>query len=871
MAELRSDSLFNSDLKNVKHGGKGPTARPGRPAPTFPHVQVCSVEGCPRSDSHNGFIAQASLLEHMGKVHGLTDTKSVQLQAKPKRPFVKRLKEYYRTDPLTDRSDIPVRESDLVTASEPPHVTIRDSVNPTPPVGGYVRAQPHNAKIRAYNELEDPQNRSDHPVAVLNERRDDRRQVKSVDLGSAKFNQQDSSQHGNTYGQETKKLSSAADLSCIACNELEITCDATNGSQCTECWTKNIKCQFREDTKQQISNASYSQDLLAQIARYRKERDLQKRLVSSKTLANIPSAESKDRKDMHVQQGSHRNLLVDVHRMLRDTPALGTRQLEVLEPGNGPNSTSQGRRQAPESRINEANDKSQNVQYRDALSAPRRIASWSSKPSDDEHNSEVDKGNRSAAKSALSYFDVDKKIEIDFQGNLVVNNLTSGTRYRISNGSGREIGSKATQAEAGNIAKDCCKDKTQASTYNIQVLERRENYGFANRAKGYVEDLTTESWDWWPLKPRLGPLKPDEARIQWRCAGGHLHTAEIPATDIRLLDALPKDSKIQQENHEFARQTAEKLQTITTSDSSSSSSDRPFSGDSSASQASSATSDTGSSNGTEEEQEQNDNGKSSERDPNRGKDVVVDIEPPRQLKGFVLFGVLGARRLHAAKTRLAQIDVEAFSDDDSFFDELYVQYKRLRGFFRWTFSIWQFRTCEFIFYHKANPNEIHAGQCELPSAADEDYEYCADRDPPILESLFQSNFYGCNKACMKARLDVLRIFHECHGRNYYGKCRILQLLPKRCSKWEIDNDDEKDEAWGLYAVFGVSFYKVVLYHLLILIGPLVFWGFWLSKWPRDWQNASVPFFAVVVLLSLLWLPMVHRSSDSSKEKKRKLA
>ena len=68
-------------------------------------------------------------------------------------------------------------------------------------------------------------------------------------------------------------------------------------------------------------------------------------------------------------------------------------------------------------------------------------------------------------------------------------------------------------------------------------------------------------------------------------------------------------------------------------------------------------------------------------------------------------------------------------------------------------------------------------------------------------------------------------------------------------------------------MFGVSFYKVALYHLLILAGPLAFWGLWLKKWPTDWQNASVPFFAVVVLLSLFWFPFAHVAREKGVKSK----
>lgn len=76
--------------------------------------------------------------------------------------------------------------------------------------------------------------------------------------------------------------------------------------------------------------------------------------------------------------------------------------------------------------------------------------------------------------------------------------------------------------------------------------------------------------------------------------------------------------------------------------------------------------------------------------------IAIDIVPESNLTGFVLFGVHGSKRLQNASLRLAQIDVALYKDDDSFFDEMAVQYKKLRGFLRWIFSIWVFHTCEFI-------------------------------------------------------------------------------------------------------------------------------------------------------------------------------
>ena len=168
-------------------------------------------------------------------------------------------------------------------------------------------------------------------------------------------------------------------------------------------------------------------------------------------------------------------------------------------------------------------------------------------------------------------------------------------------------------------------------------------------------------------------------------------------------------------------------------------------------------------------------------------------------------------------------------------------------------------------FYKANPNEIMPGPEELPPLSNQDYKYLASRNPPILRTVFNANFYGCSKACIVSQLDLLCLFHECTGRNHCGKYRILKRLPKRQRPWEIDRDDENEEAWGLNVAFGVSFFRVAVYHLLILAAPTTFWGLWLRSWPRDWQNASVPFFAVVALLSLFWLPFSQNKSSAKKK------
>ena len=82
--------------------------------------------------------------------------------------------------------------------------------------------------------------------------------------------------------------------------------------------------------------------------------------------------------------------------------------------------------------------------------------------------------------------------------------------------------------------------------------------------------------------------------------------------------------------------------------------------------------------------------------PPASKDLALEIVQPSPLRGFVIFGVHGSRRLQELRVRLAQIDVEVFKSDDDFFDEMTAQYRELRGYMRWVFSIWIFRTCELV-------------------------------------------------------------------------------------------------------------------------------------------------------------------------------
>lgn len=61
-------------------------------------------------------------------------------------------------------------------------------------------------------------------------------------------------------------------------------------------------------------------------------------------------------------------------------------------------------------------------------------------------------------------------------------------------------------------------------------------------------------------------------------------------------------------------------------------------------------------------------------------------------KLFVLFGVKGTRRT----LELAQIDTYNYASDGEFFGGLKKEYRGLRGYLRYWFSVWQLSHCDFV-------------------------------------------------------------------------------------------------------------------------------------------------------------------------------
>ncbi|KAH6698143.1 hypothetical protein BKA61DRAFT_497437 [Leptodontidium sp. MPI-SDFR-AT-0119] len=382
--------------------------------------------------------------------------------------------------------------------------------------------------------------------------------------------------------------------------------------------------------------------------------------------------------------------------------------------------------------------------------------------------------------------------------------------------------------------------------YNDIYFSSEEYISVLNRVKGFLEDHTEENWNWWPLQPRVRPLARGQTRVYWTCHCGSTQWADISlsqAESYRLI--LQRNRSTFQNNHlcrarrktswraafkgavakmtspVSARTQRSELQGIIQPARLQNVQLRPSGGriqqsiHISHNPAGSATI--------------NQNG------------VRVDIGELAGADLYVLFGVKGPRRT----LELEQIKIKEYSNDNAFFQCLTQAYKKHRGFWRYWLSIWQLAYCDFVKFQKLRANRIIHHSKSLPE--DIVYEYRprppTAENPPIVPHEFELAFSACSSKCSLSAL------HDC-VEPPLGTFAI-ERIPKRKGLIEI-NGDNPEFAWGIQAQHAISFFRILMYHLLIFAGTFAFWACWLVTHPNDLQNAAVPLTTVAVLLSLFW-------------------
>lgn len=218
--------------------------------------------------------------------------------------------------------------------------------------------------------------------------------------------------------------------------------------------------------------------------------------------------------------------------------------------------------------------------------------------------------------------------------------------------------------------------------------------------------------------------------------------------------------------------------------------------------------------------------------------------------------------------RLAQIEALAL-EDDCFFAKLREEYVRKRGTFRMLFSPWRYAGCEFrrasnqSVFVRNNVSNFEQGEkflpwkiapspeIDMPQPNEPRYHFKSTKiRPPIIPHIFKVRFYECTRGGRSHKHWWRACRMRCSNRKDY-----LEKIPKRDHEIEED-DDEPETFWGLLAMEEIQFIRIALYTMLILVGPLAFWVFWMkSGHSADLQDATVPLmvaFSSIALLVSSW-------------------
>jgi hypothetical protein len=173
----------------------------------------------------------------------------------------------------------------------------------------------------------------------------------------------------------------------------------------------------------------------------------------------------------------------------------------------------------------------------------------------------------------------------------------------------------------------------------------------------------------------------------------------------------------------------------------------------------------------------------------------------------------------------------------------------MRGWFRYYFDPRQFDHCDFVKFTRFYVHELARICHELPH--DSEYHYqprppAQHDDPPIVPHEFYRRFYYV-KTCLPLPQN-----------------EALSRIPKRRKHFQVDlHVGGREDMWGLHAEVRPFFWMVAAWMLIILVGGFVFWGWWMSRHLGDWQNASVPFTAVLGCMMMLLLPLNERFKSPS--------
>ncbi|KAK7456859.1 hypothetical protein Landi51_02135 [Colletotrichum acutatum] len=345
------------------------------------------------------------------------------------------------------------------------------------------------------------------------------------------------------------------------------------------------------------------------------------------------------------------------------------------------------------------------------------------------------------------------------------------------------------------------------------------------------EDLTETTWGWWPLRPPLPRLNPDEAWICWKCFNvNHEGNSPLrrPVSGIRGQGQNRPRGSDMPPNNPRRRHVAEPRRLAAVSMTKKTSKSRHPRG----------------------------------KPPSDEKPTPEEQERGIRVKGrFVVIKAVSFPHDH--------IEVQATTTDLKFLDDLQTKYWARCSIFKTYLSIHRFHHWGFDKYEHLNGNYSSiANGCassttlpEAPHDLDYDFKRLANESPPISQPIFYSHCYDCKPDCPRIKLlhNCTNTFtekfdEECVPEPSDRMAELLARVPKRFLEWQPRNLDH-EVAYGLSSFELPNAWGFFIYSILCILLPAgLFWIFWLSTMGHeaDLQNASIPATLAVVFWVTLY-------------------
>ncbi|KAK6519071.1 hypothetical protein TWF281_003760 [Arthrobotrys megalospora] len=222
------------------------------------------------------------------------------------------------------------------------------------------------------------------------------------------------------------------------------------------------------------------------------------------------------------------------------------------------------------------------------------------------------------------------------------------------------------------------------------------------------------------------------------------------------------------------------------------------------------------------------------------------IAPPTSPGGTGIsenFEIFFVVRCIDGRTVMKVIPMNKSQNDKILFEKLCHAYILVRGWRRWLSftSICDIQWVKFKRYEGklvANSDGVCSYISEsLPDQSNKNYE-TVHREPPI---------------------PIIRPLDRQHVMDCFRRPEELSCsdsLKYSVPKWVGAQSDETPEKWGLYAVEGVSIFKIIILGLVVNSIPiLAFAPWWLVSHPGDLQNAFIP--SVAVTTFYFWVVGIY--------------